>query len=57
MSIIKNEKRNLLEVSTVSSILKVKSFYETYNNDEDFVFEPQEKDYAFYNLAVNSYNS
>ena len=54
VSLIKNEKRNLLEVTTMSSILKVKSYYEDTN--EDVGFEPQEKDYYFYNLIVNSKN-
>jgi len=55
VSLIKNEKRNLLDVTTVSSIVKVKSFYAEIN-EEGSNFEPQEKDYYFYNLAVNSRN-
>ena len=54
VKLIKTEKRNLLEVATVASILKVKSYYE--NKGENFNFEPEEKNYYFYGLIVNSYN-
>lgn len=53
VGLIKTNQHNLLEVTTVSSILKVKSFYE-YINEKNSYFEPQEKDYYFYNLCIVS---
>ena len=41
VSLIRTEKRNLLAFATVSSILKVRSFYE--DKIENQPFEPQEK--------------
>jgi len=53
VNLIKTEKRNLLDVTTVSSILKVKSYYSEIN-EEGSHFEPQEKYYYLYNLSINS---
>jgi len=55
VSLIKSERRNLLDVATVSSILKVRAFYE--DQIENQSFGPQEKDYYYYNLNINSRNS
>ena len=52
---IKTDKRNLLSADTVLSILKVRSFYE--DKIETQAFEPQDKDYYYYNLFINSRNS
>ena len=45
---IKNYQRNLLNVSSVDSILKIKSYYsEDTKSDSKLLFEPQEKDYHY----------
>ena len=48
--IIKTEKRNSLDVATVSSIMQVKSFYD--NNSK---FEPDEDHYFRYKHFVKSF--
>ncbi len=55
VKLIKNDKRNLLEVTTVSSILKIKTYYDELNEKNRY-YEPQENDYKLYNLSVNSFN-
>jgi len=54
VSLIQSKKRNPLDVATASSILKVRSFYE--DKIENQSFEPQGKDYDYYNLNINSRN-
>ena len=44
VNIIKNEMRNSLDISTVSSIMKIKFFYENF----DELFEPTEDHYLCY---------
>ena len=51
VNILKLEKRNLLEVSTVSPLLQVKSYYSEFN-DKDRYFEPSKKDFYFYNNNI-----
>ena len=45
VNIIKNKMRNSLDVSTVSSIMKIKSFYEKFLTE---LFEPTEDHYLCY---------
>ena len=53
VNLIKTSQRNLLDVSSVSSILKVKSFYSDYTRpDSELVYEPQEKDYYHYKTNI-----
>ena len=47
---IKNEKRNLLDITTMSSIMKIKSYYD----DNDEVFEPNEEHYESYRIFIKS---
>ena len=44
VNLIKTDLRNLLDVSTVSSIIKIKTFYE----NEDKLFEPTSDHYMCY---------
>ena len=54
VNLIKTSQRNLLDVSSVSSILKIKSYSDYTGSDSKLVFEPQEKDYLHYKTNIKS---
>ena len=55
VNLIKTSQRNCLDVSTVGSLLKVKTYYSKYEDDKsERLFEPEEKDYYYYKINVKS---
>ena len=46
VNLIKTDLRNLLDITTVSSIMKIKSFYQ--NEGDDYMFEPTEDHFICY---------
>ena len=50
VNLIKTDLRNLLNITIVSSIMKIESFYQ--NKGDDYLFEPTEDHFISYNYWI-----